>query len=174
MDKEFKITNNEYEEIFHPVLLKKFIVKKNDYAIIPKYGGLDKIDEWINFSTTNTKNKNLTSKQIDNIVFGTDFFLSVNLQINSLDDVFVKINDLIIANRKVETIDLILNSILSNYTSEIDDIYIDRFIDFYQKYFSLFFKIQVEYKKIFREIQKSIQNKSIFIHTEIVNNILKK
>ena len=174
MSKENNITNSGYEEIFHPVLFKKFTVKKNDHAIIPKYSGSDKIDDWINFDTDSVKDKILTSNQLDNIIFGIDFFLSVNLQINSVDDIFNKIDDLIVANRKLETIDLILNAILYNFNSEIDDIYIDKFIDFYQKYFSLFFKTQVEYKKIFKEIQKSIQNKSIFIHTQIVNNILKK
>lgn len=175
MDKEFKITNSGYGQIFHPTLLKNFTVKKNDHAIIPKYSGSDKIDEWTNFSTSTSNDKTiLSSNEIDDIIFGTNFFLSVNLQINSLDDVFIKINDLLVANRKIETIDLILNAILYNFNSEIDDIYIDKFIDFYQKYFSLFFKTQTEYKKIFREFQKSLQNKSTFIHSEIVNNILKK
>ncbi len=174
MDKEFSITNSGYDKIFHPALLKNFIVKKNDHAIIPQYSGSDKIDEWTNFSTTKTTFNSLTSNEIDNIIFGTDFFLSVNLQINSLNDIFPKIDDLITANRKLETIDLILNATLYNFNSQIDDIYIDKFIDFYQKYFSLFFKTQVEYKKIFKEIQKSLQNKNIPIHSEIVNNILKK
>ncbi len=174
MSKENKITKSGYDEIFHPVLLKKFTVKKNDYGIMPKYNGSDKISNWNIFTTNKTKEKILTSEQIDTIIFGISFFLSVNLQINSLDDVFTKLDDLITANRKLETIDLIVNAILYNFNSEIDDIYTDKFFDFYQKYFSLFFKTQVEYKKIFKEIQKSLQNKNIFIHTEIVNNTLNK
>ncbi len=172
MSEEKNITHNGYNEIFHPVLLQIFPVKQNDHAIIPKYDGQDRIDSWENFSSK--KKSILTSEQIDNEIFGINFFLEINLQINSLDNVFSKIDDLITANRKIETIDLILNAVLLNYYSEIDDINIDKFISFYQKYFSLFFKTQIEYKKIFREIQNSLKEKNYKIHAEIVNNILKK
>ncbi len=174
MSEENKITNSGYTKIFHPVLLKYFDVKENDYAIIPKYVGSDKIEELVNISNEKNDKKILTSEEINDEIFGLNFFLTVTLQIKSLEDVFSKIDDLISANRKLQTIDLLMNMILENFYSEIDDIYIDKFIDFYQKYFSLFFKTQIDYKKIFKAFQNSLKEKSHKIHSEIVNNILKK
>ena len=68
------------------------------------------------------------------------------------------------------------NKLLTNYRyiDEIDDISIDKFIDFYQKYFRKFFSVEIDYKKIFKQIQNSIKTTNKFYHNDILNNILKK
>lgn len=177
MDKEYIITNNNFENIFHPFLFKTFPVKKNDYAIIPKFISSDKIENYKFFSTLEKNiptDSILSGEQINDIFTSDSFFLSVNLQINSLEDTYLKLDELLISNRKIETIDLIVNVIFRVWTKEIDDIAIDKFISFYQKYFLKFYSTTVEYKNIFKQIQKSLEEDQINIHSHIINNILKK
>ena len=176
IDKEEILTNNGYTEIFHPFLLNSFLIKKTDYAILPKYITSDKIDQYKNFSNSTKKldtSKFLDSKQIKDYLLSGHFFLSTNLEINSIDNVYQAINGLITSNRKIKTIDLVLNIIFSTWINEIDDIYIDKFVDFYQKYFMKFYSIDINYTKMFKQIKSSILTKDL-IHNDIINNILKK
>lgn len=175
MSKEKVLTSNGYSIIFHPFLLKTFDTKINDYAIIPQYANSDIIDNYKNFSNNNTTfTNNLTSLDINNYFTSNEFFLSANLQINSINDIYQKLDELIISDRKLRTIDIILNIIILTYKKDIDDIAIDKLIDFYQKYFDKFFSKQIEYKNIFKQIQISIELDEINYHDYIVNNILKK
>jgi hypothetical protein len=176
MDKEKILTSNGYESIFHPFLLKVYPVKKTDYAILPKYVNSDKFDQYKIFSNSIKKvdtSNILDSTQIKDYFSSGHFFLSTNLEINSIDDVYQVIDELITSNRKIETIDLVLNIIFKTWIKEIDDIYIDKFIDFYQKYFMKFYSLDIDYKKMFKQIQSSIVTKDL-IHDDIINNILKK
>ena len=116
MSEEKILTNNNFNNIFHPFLLKTFDVKNNDYAIIPKFNGSDLIENYQNFSNEIKSPKNiLSSVEIDNFFTSDDFFLSVNLQINSIDDIYLKINDLLIGNRKIQTINFIIEIIFNMY-----------------------------------------------------------
>jgi len=176
MDKEEILTTNGYEEIFHPFLLKNFSVKKTDYAIIPKYITSDKIDQYKIFSNSIKKpdtSEILDSKQIKDYMTSGHFFLSCNLEINSIDDIYRAIDELILSNRKIQTINFVLNIILKTWINEIDDISIDKFVEFYQKYFLKFYSIAIDYKKMFKQIQLSLKNTDL-IHDDIINNILKK
>jgi len=134
MSEEKILTYNSYNNIFHPLLLKSFDVKNNDYAIIPKYNGSDLIDNYQNFSNENKFPENiLSSLEIDNYFTSNNFLLSANLQINSIDDVYLKINDLLISNRKIQTVNFIIEIIFNTFKDKIDDIGIDKLIDFYKK-----------------------------------------
>lgn len=175
MSNEKILTNNNYNVIFHPFLLKTFITKKNEFAIIPKYIDSDIIDNHKNFSNNSISFDNILSVSDINDYFTSNlFFLSANLQINSIDDIFQKLDELIISNRKLETVDFIVNIILHEFKDQFDDILIDKLIDFYQKYFNNFFSKQIEYKVLFKQLQQVIETKTITPHTDTVNNILKK
>jgi hypothetical protein len=175
MDKEKILTSNGYGEIFHPFLLKVFNVKKTDYAILPKYITSDKIDQYKIFSNSIKKvdtSNILEPRQIKDYYTSGNFFLSTNLEINCIDNVYQAIDGLITSNRKIETIDLVLTIIFNTWINEIDDIYIDKFVDFYQKYFMKFYSLDINYTKMFKQIQSSILKKNL-IHNDIINNILK-
>jgi hypothetical protein len=175
MSDEKILTNNGFNVIFHPFLLKRYNSKINDYAIIPQYTGSDTIDSYKKFSNnTKTFTNNLTSKDIEKYFTSNEFFLSANLQINSINDIYQKLDELIISNRKIGTIDIILDIILSTYKKDMDDIAIDKLIDFYQKYFNNFFSKQIEYKELFKQLQQTIELNINKPHDYLVNNILKK
>jgi hypothetical protein len=175
MNKENILTKNNYEEIFHPLLLKTFKVKENDYAIFPEYNKSEKIDNYKNISNKKkTIGQVLSSDEIDELFFSNSFFLMANLEINKIDDVFDKMDEMFLSNKKKETVDFILNIIFEVFKGQIDDIYIDKFIIIYNKYFETYYSTEIEYKIIFNNIQKELNLKNKKIHNEIVNNILKK
>lgn len=178
MNQEQILTTNKFEDIFHPFLLKNFTVKKDKYAILPisTSNKSDKIDQYKNISNSNKKideTKILNSKQIKNYFTSGEFFLLANFQANSLDDIYQLIDELILSNRKMETIDRVLNIIFKTWGEQIDDISIDKFVNFYQKYFTKFYSVNIEYQKMFKQIQSSLKINDL-IHNDIINNILKK
>lgn len=178
MNQEQILTSNGFDNIFHPFLLKNFPTKKSDYAILPISTSKesDLTDNQKNFSNTIKKIDHSTildSKQINDYFSSGFFFLLTNLQINSVNDIEQALNELIVSNRKMETIDLVINLIFKTWINEIDDILIDKFIEFYQKYFKKFYSLDINYQKMFKQIQSSLGTKDL-IHNDIINNILKK
>ena len=173
--KETPLTKSNFNTIFHPFLLKTFTTKSNDYAIIPKYIGSEIIDDWKNFSNVKTQPENFElNLDLNDYYTSDEFFLCANLQINSIDQIYQKIDDLIASGRKLQTVDFILNIIFNTFKNELDDIAIDKIVDFYKKYFHVYFSKQIDYQIMFKQIQTQSQSQTKFSHTIIVNNILKK
>ena len=197
MSKEKPLSKNYNTTIFHPFLLNFYdITKKNTHAIIPELTSSN------NNSTSGTNNlslddfKIISDKNIKQIDKDKDkeikhfkkskeqnkYFLMYNFNIKTIDDIFELLNNLIDGNNNINTIDFLLNVIISVFKDEIDDIYIDKFINFYKNYFEKYFETTIEYKNIFKIIKNNLEkeydiiNKSDYyeIHKNIINNILAK
>ena len=180
MSKEVQLTEKYNQTIFHPLLLNIYPVKNDNYAIVPNLilNNTNTIDDYKYISNNNIKNDIV--KNFEKIFNSNEYFLMCNLNIKNIDDVFPVLDNLINGKNEVQTIDFVMNIIMSIYYKNIDDIQTDKFINFYIKYLDKYYTTKTEYKNIFKIIRinlnKVINNNDLIdnIHSNIINNILLK
>ena len=187
MSKENPLTKKYNTTIFHPFLLNfNDITKKNTHAIIPELisskNNNNTLDDFKIISDNKLKEKNVDEKEIKIKNFKKSkeqnkYFLMYNFNIKNIDDIFELLNNLIDGNNNINTIDFLLNLIISVFKNEIDDIYIDKFINFYKIYFEKYFETTIEYKKMFKIIKNNLEKEYDIINTaeyyQIHTNIIK-
>jgi hypothetical protein len=187
MSQEIQLTEKHSKTIFHPLLLNIYPIKNDSYAIVPNLilNNTNTIEDY-----KYTSNSNITNNIVNNfekIFNSNEYFLMCSLNITNIDDVFPLLDNLIGAKNKNETIDFIMNLIMSVFYNKIDDIHTDKFVEFYIKYLQKYYKTNVEYKNIFKIIRVNLsnlvnnnliddkkQNMINEIHSNIINNILLK
>jgi hypothetical protein len=188
MSKEKPLTKNYNTTIFHPFLLNfNDITKKNTHAIIPELisskNNLNTLDDFKIISDNKIKEKD-KEKDKENYIKNfkkskeqNKYFLMYNFNIKNIDDIFELLNNLIDGNNNINTIDFLLNLIISVFKDEIDDIYIDKFINFYKIYFEKYFETTIEYKNMFKIIKNNLEKEYDIINTseyyQIHTNIIK-
>jgi hypothetical protein len=186
MSKEKPLTKNYNTTIFHPFLLNfNDITKKNTHAIIPELisskNNLNTLDDFKIISDNKLKDKDKDKENyIKNFKKSKEqnkYFLMYNFNIKNIDDIFELFNNLIDGNNNINTIDFLLNLIISVFKDEIDDIYIDKFINFYKIYFEKYFETTIEYKNMFKIIKNNLEKEYDIINTaeyyQIHTNIIK-
>ena len=187
MSKEKPLTKNYDITIFHPFLLNfNDITKKNTHAIIPELisskNTNNTLDDFKIISDNKLKEKNVNEKEIIIKNFKKSkeqnkYFLMYNFNIKNIDDIFELLDNLIDGNNNINTIDFLLNLIISVFKDEFDDIYIDKFINFYKIYFKKYFEITIEYKNMFKIIKNNLEKEYDIINTakfyKIHTNIIK-
>jgi len=191
MSKEIQLTEKHSKTIFHPLLLNIYPIKNDSYAIVPNLilnnNSINTIEDYKYTSNSNTKNNIVNN--FDKIFNSNEYFLMCSLNIKNIEDVFPVLDNLINAKNENQTINFIINVIMSVFYNDIDDIQTDKFVDFYIKYLEKYYKVKVEYKNIFKIIRVNLNkfinnnlidkdenkhNNNNEIHSNIINNILLK